>query len=91
MFLVDSKAWYTHANQTVHEPNRTKQFMNQMRLGVDGTANMHCAIRKRFAYHSLRTKICRFFAQTQRELGELGGAGCPAFASDSRKINLPHP
>ncbi len=59
------KGWYTHANQTVREP-----FANQMHICVDGTANIHRAICEWFAYHSLRTKICWFFAQTQRELGE---------------------
>ncbi len=54
----NDKARYTHANQ--------------MRVRVHRTANMHCAICKWFAYRSPRTKICRDFAQTQRELGEPG-------------------
>ncbi len=43
-------------------------FMNQMRVCVDRTANLSCAIHEWFTYHSLRTEICWFFAQTQREL-----------------------
>ncbi len=35
---------------------------------MDRTANLRCAIRKRFAYHLPRTKICHFFARIQREL-----------------------
>ncbi len=54
----------------IHE--RAEWFANQMRVCVDGTANLCCAIHKRFAYHSPRTKICRFFVRTQRELDESG-------------------
>ncbi len=39
---------------------------------VDGTANMCCTICKQFPYCTPRTKICWFFARTQRELGALG-------------------
>ncbi len=39
-----------------------------MRVYVDGTANLCCAIRKQFASHSLQTEICHFFARVQREL-----------------------
>ncbi len=51
---------------------RAEWFANQMRLCVDRTANLLCAIHKRFAYHSPQTEICWFFAQTQRELDASG-------------------
>ncbi len=54
----------------IHE--RAEWFANQMRMCVNGTANLRCAICKRVAYHSARTKICRFFARTQRELDAPG-------------------
>ncbi len=59
------KVSYTRACQTVW-------FANQMHVCVDGTANLRCAIREWFAYRSLRTKFCQFFAQTQRELDAPG-------------------
>ncbi len=43
-----------------------------MRVCVDGTANLCCAIRKQFVYCSLQIEICRFFAWTQRELDAPG-------------------
>ncbi len=55
----------------------------QMYICVDRTVNMHCTICKQFTYHSLRTKICRFFVRTQREVDAL----CVLC---SRQINLPH-
>ncbi len=45
-------------------------------------SNMSCAICKWFAYCSRQTKICLFFAQTQRELG----AVCHVFASGLWKL-----
>ncbi len=45
-----------------------KQLANQMRICVDGTVNMWCAMCEWFAYHSLQTEICQIFAQTRREL-----------------------
>ncbi len=68
--------WFAH--QMVRAPlangSRTacKWFANQMRVCVDGTVNLLCAIREWFAYHLLRTKICQFFARTQRELDAQG-------------------
>ncbi len=41
-------------------------------LCVDRTANLLCTICKQFTYRSPRTKIRRFFVQTQRELGTPG-------------------
>ncbi len=49
-----------------------KQFASQMHVCVDGTANLCCAICEWFAYCSLRTKICRLSAQTQRGLDAPG-------------------
>ncbi len=49
-----------------------ERFVNQMRVCVDGTANLRCAICKWFTYHLPRTKICCFFARTQRELDAPG-------------------
>ncbi len=46
-----------------------------MHVCVDRTANLRCAIREWFAYCSLRTKICWFFARTQREL-DVPGIPC---------------
>ncbi len=43
-----------------------------MRVCGYRTVNLHCAIRTQFAYPSSQIKICQFFAQTQRELDELG-------------------
>ncbi len=40
-----------------------KQFANQMRVCVDGTANLRCTIRERLAYH---------LPKTQRELDAPG-------------------
>ncbi len=48
-----------------------------MRICVDGTANLRCAIRKRFAYHSPRTEICRFFCTNTKKTG---CAECPFHA-----------
>ncbi len=45
-----------------------KLFANQMHVCVDETVNLRCAICKQFAYRSPQTKICWFFARTQREL-----------------------
>ncbi len=45
-----------------------KWFVYQMNVHVDETANIRCAICIQFAYHSLQTKICRFFEQAQRKL-----------------------
>ncbi len=61
------KASYTRACRMVREP-----LANQMRVCVDGTANLHCAVCEQFAYCSLQTEICLFFAQTQRELNAPG-------------------
>ncbi len=52
-----------NSSQTTRE-----RFMNQMHVCVDRAPNLHCADREWFAYRSLRTKIYRFFARTQREL-----------------------
>ncbi len=57
--LCQSKAQDTH-------------HANQMRVCVDGTANLSCTIRKRFACRSPQTEICEFFARTQRELDTPG-------------------
>ncbi len=47
----------------------TEWFANRsMRVCVDGTANQCCAMHGQFAYRLPRTKICWFFARTQREL-----------------------
>ncbi len=58
------------------EPNglRTARewFANQMRICMDGTANLRCLVCKWFTHHLLQTKICRFFARTHRELEALG-------------------
>ncbi len=43
-----------------------------MHVCVDGTPNLCCAVCAWFAYHSPQTKICQFFAQTQRELDAQG-------------------
>ncbi len=43
-------------------------YANRMSVCVNETANMRCTICEWFAYHSPQTKLCRFFAQTQREL-----------------------
>ncbi len=51
----------------VCEPNS----LQMVRVCVDGIANMRCTICKWFMYHSSRTKICRFFVRTQRELWAL--------------------
>ncbi len=39
-------------------------FANQMRVCMDGTVNLRCAIHEQFAYRSPQTKICQFFART---------------------------
>ncbi len=51
--------WFTNRSQTVRKPNARS---------VNGTANRRRATCERFTYHSPRTKVCRFFAQTQRKL-----------------------
>ncbi len=61
------KALYTRLCRMVR-----KRFANQMHVCVVGTANLRCAVHERFAYRLLRNKICRFFAQTQRELDAPG-------------------
>ncbi len=66
-----------------------KWFANQMRVCVDGTVNLRCAVHELFAYRSLRTEICRCFARTQRELDMPPCIGCPLLASGSQKINQP--
>ncbi len=50
----------------IHEHD--EWFANQMRVCVDVTANLRCAVCKRFAYCSPQTEICQFFMGTQREL-----------------------
>ncbi len=52
--------------RTTHE-----WFANQTRIFVDGNLNLCYTVCKWFAYHSPQTEICRFSAQTQRELGAL--------------------
>ncbi len=49
-----------------------KWLADQVRVCVDGAANLRCAICEQFAYHSLRTKICQFFVRTRRELDAPG-------------------
>ncbi len=44
------------------------QFVNQMCVWVDWTANMHCTICIQLVYNSPWTKICQFLARTQTEL-----------------------
>ncbi len=63
-----------------------KWFTNQMRVCVDGTANLCCTVCEWFAYRSLQTEIYRVFAQTQRELD------APSCTRRLRlwKINLSH-
>ncbi len=61
------KVSFTRACRMVHE-----QFAYQMRVCVDGTANLCCIVHKWFADHSARTKICWFFVWTQRELDAPG-------------------
>ncbi len=56
-----------NGSQTTRE-----QFANQMRVCVDGTPNLCCAVCERFTYHSPQTEICQFFAQTQKELNAPG-------------------
>ncbi len=86
LWVVDCwcKASYTQTHRMVHEPlansSRTKCVYVWIRLRT-------CA---RFAYHSPQTKICWFFARTQRELdapGILSMHGCPLLALGLRKIN----
>ncbi len=63
-------ASYTQARRMFRKP-----LANGLRtkcMYVDGTANLRCAISKRFAYHSPWTETCRIFAQTQRELDAPG-------------------
>ncbi len=50
-------------------------FANQMRVCVNRTVNLRCAICKRFTYHLPRTKICQFFERIQREL-DMPGVLC---------------
>ncbi len=38
--------------------NPHKRFANQMRVCVDGTANLCCPVRKWLPYHSPQSKIC---------------------------------
>ncbi len=64
------KASYIRARWMVRKP-----LANQMRVCVDGAANLCCAIREQFAYRSPQTGICRVFAQTQREL-DMPGVLC---------------
>ncbi len=49
-----------------------KPLANQMRVRVDGTENLRYTVHEWFAYHLPQTKICRFFARTQRELNAPG-------------------
>ncbi len=70
-------------DQGLH-PYAWNTHVNQMRVCVDGTVNLCCAICKLFAYHSLRTEICRFLRKHKGN----GGARCPVFTSGSQKINL---
>ncbi len=55
-----------------HIHKRTEWFANQMRVCLDGTANLCCVVCDWFAYHLLWTKIYQFFVQTQRELDAQG-------------------
>ncbi len=46
-------------------------FANQMRVCVNGTANLY-TVHKQFAYHSPQIEIRRFFVRTHRELDAPG-------------------
>ncbi len=67
-----------------------EQFVNQMRVRVDGTANLRCAIREQFAYHSPQTEICRFLSEHKENWMppvSFPCTRCPLLASGSWKIN----
>ncbi len=67
-----------------------KWFVNQMRICVDGTANLRCAICEWFAYRSLWTGICWFLREHKENWicqVSFPCTLCPLLTSDLRKIN----
>ncbi len=70
-FCLHRKASYTRAHQMVCKPLANGSQTKCLYVW-DRTVNLCYAIRKRFAYHSSRTEIYRFFARTRRELDALG-------------------
>ncbi len=65
--ILFNREWMLFFWSLVH----TCKPSNQMRVCVDGTANMRCAICEQFAYYLPRI-VCWFFAQTQKGLSVLG-------------------
>ncbi len=57
---------------------------NQMRICVDGTANLRCAMCEQFAYHSQRTEIVSFLCKHKENWMHQVSfpcTGCPLLAS----------
>ncbi len=67
-------------------------FANQIRVCVDGTANLCCTIHEQCAYHSPQTKICRVLARTQRELKAVFDypKNLTLFDTECKKVWVPH-